>query len=237
MGGHSAGAPRSAVGAIIVAAGSSRRMGGTDKMLVDLEGRPLLLWSVEVMESCPEVGHVVLVAGRGQHLWDVGRLLDAHPHWRKVRTVTVGGPRRQDSVHNGLKVLPPCDWVVVHDGARPLVEPQLISRGLEAAGETGAAIAAVPMSDTVKVVSADRRVQSTLDRATLWQVQTPQIFKRTLLERAHRRVPEDVTDDAAMVERLGLPVTVYMGSYRNLKVTTPDDLRVAAALLAEQDRR
>ena len=101
-----------------------------------------------------------------------------------------------------------------------------------AAGEDGAAIAAVPAKDTVKVVGPDERVQSTPDRRGLWLVQTPQVFRRELLERAHREVTEDVTDDAAMVERLGQPVRVFMGSYRNLKVTTPEDLVVAEALLA-----
>jgi 2-C-methyl-D-erythritol 4-phosphate cytidylyltransferase len=220
------------VGAVIVAAGASTRMGGTDKIFAPLGGRPLVLWAVDAFEECPAVESIVLVVAPGQSLWDAGKLAEEQGHWHKVRAVRAGGHRRQDSVALGLASLPPCDWVVVHDGARPLVNPSLIERGVEAAQATGAAIAAVPAKDTVKIVGKEGVVCATPDRDGLWLVQTPQVFRRDLLERAHQEVPDDVTDDAAMVERLDIRVRVYMGSSANIKVTTPEDLLMAEALLA-----
>ena len=224
--------PADSVGAVIVAAGAGTRMAGVDKTLVPVGGKPLILYAVEAFEQCPAVNAIVLVVAAGQSLWDAGRLADGQSGWRKVRAIKAGGARRQDSVALGLAALPPCEWVVVHDGARPLVRPEMITRGLDAAADTGAAIAAVPATDTVKVVDKDRRVLATPDRSSLWLVQTPQVFRRALLERAHQEVQEDVTDDAAMVERLGLPVQVFMGAYSNIKVTTPEDLMLVEALLA-----
>ena len=125
-----------------------------------------------------------------------------------------GGERRQDSVRAGLEALGACDYVAVHDGARPLVTPELIERGLEAARETGAAAPAVPLADTVKEAGADGIVVRTLDRSRLWAVQTPQVFRYELLMRAHREVTADVTDDAAMVEALGEPVRLFEGARR-----------------------
>ena len=218
------------LGAVVVAAGAGTRMDGVDKTFAPLAGVPLVARTVDAFERCPAVQSIVLVVAERSR--EAAARLARERGWRKVVKVVGGGPRRQDSVACGLGELPACEWVVVHDGARPLVEPELIARGLEAAGEGGAAIAAVPAKDTVKVVGPDERVQSTLDRRGLWLVQTPQVFRRELLERAHREVTEEVTDDAAMVERLGQPVRVFMGSYRNLKVTTPEDLVVAEALLA-----
>ena len=218
------------VGAIVVAAGASSRMEGVDKTFAPLGGVPMLTRSVAAIEACLEVeAVVVVVAERG--LEAAKETARAHG-WHKVVRVCRGGARRQDSVAQGLRELPPCDWVVVHDGARPLMDSSLVTRGLEAAGESGCSIAAMPCKDTVKVVGAGGTVESTPDRSGLWLVQTPQVFRRDLLERAHREVIGDVTDDASMVERLGVSVRVFMGSPRNLKVTTPDDLLVAEALLA-----
>ena len=156
--------------------------------------------------------------------------------WKKLVHVRFGGARRQDSVRLGLKALPECDWVVVHDGARPLATVKAVRDGLAAAAPTGAAISAVPAQDTVKVVTDDGKVVRTLDRRTVALVQTPQVFRRDLLERAHNEIAEDVTDDAAMMERLGITVAVYMGDYGNIKVTTPHDLALAEALLDAQSK-
>ncbi len=226
---HSPGS--ASVGVVIAAAGASTRMEGEDKILAPLSGGPLILHTVAAFERCPSVSEIVVVVAE-RSLWETVRLLDEQHHWSKVRAVKAGGPRRQDSVALGLAALPPCEWVVVHDGARPLVDAALVERGVEAAAVSGAAVAAVPAKDTMKVVGPTGEVQATPERSTLWAVQTPQVFRRDLLERAHREVSEDVTDDAAMVERLGLPVQVFMGAYTNLKVTTPDDLLVAETLLA-----
>ena len=150
----------------------------------------------------------------------------------KVRRVCGGGPRRQDSVRLGVEALGPCQWVAVHDGARPLITPDLILRGLEAAGDTGAAVPALPLADTVKEAGPDTMVLRTLDRSRLWAVQTPQIFRYDLLLRAHQEVTADATDDAAMLEALGLPVRIFPGSRLNLKIATPEDLTLAEAILA-----
>jgi 2-C-methyl-D-erythritol 4-phosphate cytidylyltransferase len=217
------------VGAIIVAAGRSSRMGGLDKLFAPLGGRPLLARTLTAFQECAAVRRVVLVLA-AENLAR-GLPLAEEEGLSKVRTVCLGGRRRQDSVWEGLEALGPCAWVVVHDGARPLVTPQLIEEGLAAARETGAAVPALLAQDTVKRVDEQGRVLRTLDRRRLWLVQTPQVFRYDILREAHKRSRRTATDDAALVERLGHRVQVYPGSPRNLKVTTPEDLALAEALL------
>lgn len=221
-------APRERAGAVVAAAGESRRMGGVDKIFTPLLGIPLIVHPLRVFNDSPLVDEIVLVVAPARV--DEARRLVAERGLSNVRAVCAGGAHRQDSVRAGLEALSRCDWVLVHDGARCCVPPSLIEAGLEAVRESGAAIAAVPVVDTVKVV-ADQRVRSTLDRSSLWAIQTPQVFRTELLLDAHRRCQELVTDDAAMVERLGIPVRVFMGAYDNLKVTTPEDMLLAEAIL------
>ena len=228
-GGESRVEPGQRVGVVIVAAGEGRRMAGADKIFTPVLGIPLIAHTVEALEAIPRVGDVVLVLP--SHNVGVGQALARERGWQKVTSVCSGGTRRQDSVRLGLERLPECAWVAVHDGARPCIEPEIFERGLEAAQETGAAVAAVPAQDTIKVVSPHGLVESTPARDTLWMVQTPQIFRYELLRQAHRACQETLTDDAAMVESLGHRVKVYMGSYSNLKVTTPEDLALAETLL------
>ena len=217
------------VGAIVVAAGASSRMGGVDKIFAPLLTLPLLAYSVRLLVSHPLVDEVVLVVDDAQV--ERTRRLVREEGWAKLSNVCSGGDRRQDSVARGLEALSPCQWVVVHDGARPCLEANMVSHGLEAAQETGAAVAAVPMSDTVKLVDETGLVEETPPRNHLWAVQTPQVFRYELLADAHGRVREDVTDDATMVERLGHHVRVFGGSPSNLKVTTPGDLVLVEAIL------
>jgi 2-C-methyl-D-erythritol 4-phosphate cytidylyltransferase len=134
-------------------------------------------------------------------------------------------------VHCGLETLGRVDWVAIHDGGRPLVRPGTIARGLEAARETGASVPVMPLVDTIKEVGSDGVVIQTLDRSRLWAAQTPQCFRYELILRAHEEITEDVTDDAAMMEKLGVPVKTYEGRRRNIKITTPDDLWMAEAWL------
>ncbi|MBI2329211.1 MAG: 2-C-methyl-D-erythritol 4-phosphate cytidylyltransferase, partial [Chloroflexi bacterium] len=148
--------------------------------------------------------------------------------------VCPGGERRQDSVAAGLSRLSNCHWVVIHDGARPLVTIDLIERGLAAASETGAAVAAVPVTDTIKVAGDDLIVQGTPPRRNLWAVQTPQVFRFDMIAEAYRQAKDEVTDDARLVEQLGYKVRLYMGSYGNIKVTTADDLAIARVLWEKQ---
>ena len=143
-------------------------------------------------------------------------------------SVVSGGRTRFSAASTPFR---PCEWVAVHDGARPLAAPELLAKGLEAAQETGAAVPVTPLSDTVKMVDSGGWVVETLARERLWAVQTPQVFRRELLSEAHRTVTDTVTDDAAMVERLGHRVRVFPGTPANLKVTRPEDLLFAEALL------
>ena len=225
---------RQKVGAVIVAAGSSRRMGGMDKVLALLAGKPVLAWAVDAFQKCGSVYQVVLVVNE-QNL-ERCRQLVAESGWSKVTGVCPGGERRQDSVAAGLSHLSHCNWVVIHDGARPLVTVDLIDRGLEAAGETGAAVAAVPVIDTIKVAGDDRIVYQTPPRQNLWAVQTPQVFRINIITEAYQRAKGEVTDDASPVEQLGYRVKLYMGAYDNIKVTTPDDLALAEVLWQKQGR-
>ncbi|MBM4446779.1 MAG: 2-C-methyl-D-erythritol 4-phosphate cytidylyltransferase [Chloroflexi bacterium] len=217
----------SQTGVVIVGAGSSQRM-GTDKVFMPLAGKPLLAWSVDVCQSCVLVSQIVIVLNETK--LDLGQRLVAERSWSKVVEVCPGGSRRQDSVRQGLNELDGCDWVVIHDGARPFLTLDLIRDGLETAQATGAVVAAVPVKDTVKLGGSDMMVRGTLNRQELWAVQTPQVFRFDIITKAHEQVTGDVTDDASMVEQLGYKVKLYMGSYDNIKITTPEDLALAEVM-------
>ncbi|MFC2021929.1 2-C-methyl-D-erythritol 4-phosphate cytidylyltransferase [Chloroflexota bacterium] len=220
------------VGAVIIAAGMSQRMGGVDKVLALLGGKPVLARVLDVFQGCNAIHQIVVVLSR-QNLKQ-GQQIVAEQAWSKVTDVCLGGRLRQDSVVAGLGRLSHCDWVVIHDGARPLVTEDLIERGLEAATETGAAVAAVPVTDTIKVAGDDLFVQETPPRRNLWAVQTPQVFRFDIITEAYSQVRGEVTDDATLVEQLGYRVKLYVGSYDNIKVTTPDDLALAEWLLHQR---
>lgn len=205
------------------------RMAGVDKTLVKLGGMPLIARTVAVFERTAAVGFVVLVVARS----DLDEIVDLAREfrWRKVIHVRTGGKRRQDSVRLGLSALPDCDWVVVHDGARPLVTEKLIKDGLLTAVFTGAATASVPMVDTIKMLTDDGHVLRTIDRRTIAAIQTPQVFRRDLLQAAHEKVDQEVTDDSSMLEIQGVTIEAYAGDRTNIKITTPEDLIIAEALL------
>jgi len=135
-----------------------------------------------------------------------------------------------------LKLLGKCGWVIIHDGARPMLTQDLIERGLKAAEETGAAAAAVPVTDTIKLVGDDQIVIGTPPRSNLWAVQTPQVFRSAIIKKAYQQAQEDVTDDATLVEQIGGKVKLYLGSYENLKITTPRDLALAELLLKQHEK-
>lgn len=220
------------VGAVIVAAGSSQRMGGVDKIFAPLAGKPLLTHVVDVFQSCTSIDQVVIVLN--ENSLQQGQKLVRKQSWTKVIEVCPGGPRRQDSVAEGLKRLNQCEWVVIHDGARPCLTSELIERGLREALKSGAAVAAVPVTDTIKVVGAERIIETTPNRDSLWTIQTPQVFRFDIIERAYHQAKVEAWDDAALVEALGYRVKVYMGSYSNIKVTTPQDLALAEVILTNR---
>jgi len=202
-------------------------MGGIDKVLASLGGRLILARVIDTFQKCKLVDQIVVVVNTKNI--EKCRKLVAEERWSKVSDICAGGKRRQDSVAAGLKLLN-CQWVVIHDGARPLVTKDLIERGLKAAEETGAAIAAIPVTDTIKIAGDDRIVHQTPPRQNLWAVQTPQVFRFDIITRAYEQTKGEVTDDASLVEKLGCKVKLYMGSYDNIKITNPDDLALAEAL-------
>lgn len=221
------------VGAVIVAAGRSQRL-GQDKLFISLAGRPVLAWTLAAFEACGAVSTVALVLNESNR--SAGERLVREGGFAKVRSTCLGGARRQDSVLAGLRAFDRQGsvrhgYVVVHDGARPLVTPELIERGVAAARAVGAAIPGIPVKDTVKIVGPDGMVAATPDRSCLRAIQTPQVFRFDLLLAAYESSTAEVTDDAALLEALGHPVVVYPGEYDNLKITTSDDLALAEALL------
>jgi 2-C-methyl-D-erythritol 4-phosphate cytidylyltransferase len=227
--------------AIIVAAGKSQRMGGVDKQLRTIGGVPVLVRTVQAFEASTDVGAIVLVLNPDNMA--AAAALGAQYGWTRVRSMVAGGERRQDSVAAGLAAINEMsrhgeiyNWIAVHDGARPLVTPELISRGLEAAREVGAAIAAVRAAETIKMVDGSGTITDTPERANLWIAQTPQIFRTDLLVAAYQSLAEsgvdaEATDCARLVEMIGRPVKVFEGDRTNIKITTPQDLLMAEALV------
>jgi 2-C-methyl-D-erythritol 4-phosphate cytidylyltransferase len=209
-------------------------MQGRDKLWLPLAGRLTLARTIDVFEVSPLVDTIVLVLN-AERINDAADLC-WRESWRKIAAIVPGGLRRQDSVRLGLdklaQIAPEIQWVMIHDGARPFVTPTILEAGLQVAHEHQAAIAAVPVKDTIKQIQ-EGQVSDTLDRSQLWTVQTPQIFSFPLIHQAHhsRAAEVEVTDDAALLERLGLPVHIFPGSYTNIKITTQEDLLFAEALL------
>jgi len=225
--------------AILLCAGRGERLGaGVEKALAPLAGRPLFLWGLEALERCAAVDGIVVV-GPARRLQDVLAATGFGPG--KVVAWTEGGRERRDSVARGLRALPPgFDLVAVHDSARALVTPELIARVVADAVTHGAAIAAVPLEDTLKRASLGR-IEDTVARASLWRAQTPQVFRREWLEQAHGApggsggARTAVTDDAVLVEAQGHPVFITEGDALNFKITTARDLALAGAWLARRE--
>jgi len=225
---------KSSVCAIVVAAGQSLRMNGLDKTMVALAGKAVLTWSIEALQNSNRIDRIVLVNSEKNK--EQVECLRIEQKWTKVAEVCTGGKRRQDSVAAGLKLLGDCEWVLIHDGARPLLTVDLIERGLEAAKETGAAVAAVPVTDTIKLAGSDMIVVETPPRSNLWAVQTPQVFRSSIIRQAYQQIRTDATDDATLVEQAGYKVKLYPGSNENIKITTPGDLSIAEMLLKDHAR-
>ena len=220
-------------GAVIVAAGRASRMGGIDKVMADLGGEPMILRTVRAFQNCDAIASIVIVTREDLIQPIAGLCRDM----KKVVAVVAGGGSRQESVHLGLNALPKgTKLAAVHDGARPLISWQIIDRVVRAANTYGAAAPAIPVKDTIKVVQGGV-VKETPDRASLQAVQTPQVFDFDLLRGALKKAEADgasVTDDCSAVERTGMKIKIVEGDERNLKVTTPMDLKIAELLLEEE---
>lgn len=220
-------------GAVIVAAGNASRMGGIDKVMAQLDGEPMIVRTVRAFQECDAIKEIVIVT-RTDLIVPISDLCHG---FDKVQAVVVGGDSRQASVEIGLGILSSkVELAAIQDGARPLITWQVIDRVVRAANSYGAAAPAIPVKDTIKVVQGGI-VKETPDRKTLQAVQTPQVFDADLLRAALRKAAKDgteVTDDSSAVERLGMSVKIVEGDERNIKVTTPMDLKIAQMLLEEQ---
>jgi len=224
--------PLKSCGVVIVAAGSASRMGGIDKVMAPLAGEPMIVRTVRAFQDCDAVKKIVVVT-REDLILPITSLCSG---MSKLKAVVAGGSSRQESVHLGLNALSgEVQLVAVHDGARPLVSWQLIDRVIRAANTYGAAAPAIPVKDTIKVVKGGV-VEQTPDRSNLFAVQTPQVFDFDLLRGALKKVEQEqlqVTDDCSAVEQMGMRGKIVEGDERNLKVTTPMDLKIAQMLLEE----
>lgn len=222
--------------AIIMAAGKGKRMQtAVSKQFLPVCGKEILAWTVDVFEKSPLVDTILLMASADgkedvQHLWNTYG-------WKKVAAVLEGGKERQNSVANGLAAVgEDTDIVLIHDGVRPFVTEEMIADSIVAAQAYGGAVIGVPAKDTIKVCSADGLAVETPDRSTLWQIQTPQTFQRDLIVNAYEKADRDGflgTDDASVAEFAGHQVKVVMGSYRNIKITTKEDMVIAEAFFKE----
>ena len=219
-------------GAVIVAAGTASRMGGIDKVMAPLDGEPMICRTVRTFQNCSAVKEIVIVTRQDLIL----PMMDLFRAFPKVQAVVAGGKTRDESVRNGLSALSKkVKLAAIQDGARPLVTEEVIDRTIRAAHSYGAAAPAIPVKDTVKEVEGGL-VRSTPDRARLQAVQTPQVFDIDLLQGALKKAKADqaaITDDCSAVERLGMSVRIVEGDERNIKVTTPLDLKIATMLLEE----
>jgi 2-C-methyl-D-erythritol 4-phosphate cytidylyltransferase len=221
--------------AIIVAAGAGARMGGgVPKPFIPLLGRALILHTLERFLHSRTVSKVIVVVSTAE-MEKCQQLVRRDPLLRQLNcSFQAGGRRRQDSVAQGLTRLEDCDVVAVHDGARPFVSPGLIDRCVDAARTEGAVVVGLRVKDTVKIVTDQGLVRATPARQSLWQIQTPQAFQTEIIREAYRRAAEeqaDATDDSMLVEKLGHPVRVLEGEETNIKITVPQDLLIAEALL------
>lgn len=225
--------PTQYCGAVIVAAGSASRMGGIDKVMAPLGGEPMILRTVRAFEDCEAVKEIVIVTRQDL----IGPIAELCSGFTKVRSVVQGGSSRQESVKLGLLAFSKeVRLAAVHDGARPLVSGELIDKVIRAAHSYGAAAPAIPVKDTIKVFEGGF-IAATPDRSTLRAVQTPQVMDRDLLLGALEKAEQEgtaLTDDCSAVEHIGMRVRLVEGEERNLKVTTPLDLKIAELLLEEK---
>ena len=212
--------------AVIIAAGGSGKRMGKKKQFLPLAGKAVVEWAVLAFRSVKEIKEIILVVNPE----------DIEQAKRLNVKVTASGAERQDSVSNGLKLVSPdCDIVLIHDGARPLITADLIKKAIKEAERYGACVVGVPVKDTIKRVGDDLFIKCTVDRSVLWQAQTPQAFKYEIITRALAKRKKKATDDSKLVEDLGIKVKMLLGSYENIKITTPEDLLIAETILRSRN--
>jgi 2-C-methyl-D-erythritol 4-phosphate cytidylyltransferase len=218
---------------IVLAAGQGKRMkAGKNKQFIELEGKPVIIHTLTVFENDPLCTQIKLVINKKEI--EIFDNLLAEYSISKVREIVIGGKERQDSVYNGLTAMKETEIVLVHDGARPFIAQNVIHRLVEKAEHEGAAIVGVPVKDTIKRVKPDGMVENTLERTSLWMIQTPQAFQYSILMNAHQQAQKEHylgTDESSLVERIDIPVHIVEGDYENIKLTTPEDLLIAKVIL------
>jgi len=207
---------------------------GIKKPYLKIGSKPILAHTLQVFEKSCLIDDIFVVVSDEDREWCKNEVINPY-NFHKVVDILPGGATRQASVFNGMKrISDDTDIIIVHDGVRPFVTEEIIEASVEFASQCGAAVAAVPVEDTIKTADKDNFVSSTLERNQLWAIQTPQVFRREILMKAHLHAQEhniDATDDAALVEQLGYKVKLVMGSYRNIKITTPEDLVIAETFI------
>lgn len=223
--------------AIVLAAGQGKRMKSKiQKQFIELKGKPVLYYSLRCFQDSPLIQDIILVTGAESVEYCRQEIVEKYG-LTKVSRIVPGGKERYDSVYEGLKACADTDYVLIHDGARPFITGEILSRGLENAGETGAAVVGMPSKDTVKIADKEGNVSNTPDRSSVWIVQTPQIFQYSLVYECYRSIRkknvQGITDDAMVVEHESdVKIRLSEGSYKNIKITTPEDLPIAEAFLA-----
>jgi len=223
--------------AIILAGGAGKRMGAaTNKQFLLIDNKPIIVHTLQIFEECRAVDGIYLVVNQKDLPMIQEEILETY-RFNKVLKLVIGGRLRQDSVRNGLEAIEnPCDIVIIHDGARPFVSPSFIDKGIFLMEVFDAVIPALPVKDTIKIVSKEGFVQKTLERDSLWHIQTPQTFKYDLITKAYREGAAKKLygyDDATFLEHMGKKVKVIEGSPYNIKITTPEDLIIARGMLSQ----
>ncbi len=226
--------------AIVLAAGQGKRMGGNiPKQFLHIEGHPIVAYSLKCFERMSEIQEIILVTGEDNITYCEKEIVEKY-QLKKVKHVIAGGKERYDSVYEGLKCCEDGAYVYIHDGARPFVDDRILRECLMEVKKHHAVVTAVPSKDTIKISDKDGFVVSTPDRSTLWNIQTPQVFSLEMIRKAHEEIRKGdmagVTDDSMIVESLGFAkVKLVMGSYDNIKITTPEDLVVAENILNRRE--
>ncbi|MBL7157304.1 MAG: 2-C-methyl-D-erythritol 4-phosphate cytidylyltransferase [Candidatus Omnitrophica bacterium] len=219
------------VACVVPSAGKGKRLGsGEDKPFMLLGGKPILAHTLGALDGCKFIDNIVLVASRNK-LKTCGRLVKKYK-FRKVCAIVPGGKKRFDSVKNGLSKVKDANFVLIHDGARPFISRELIKKVFVAAKKHGAALCATASKQTLKSVNKNLFIKDTPERKFIWEAQTPQAFKKSLITKAYKKSKNrNATDDSYLVEKLGHKVKIVKGSYRNIKITTPEDLTLARVLI------
>ena len=222
--------------AIVLAAGQGRRMhSNIQKQFLELGGHPVLYYSLNCFQQSELIDDIILVTGRNEISYCENEIIRKYK-FSKVSKVICGGKERYDSVYNGLLACENSEYVFIHDGARPFISEEILARGLEGARNTGACVVGMPSKDTIKIADAENYVAQTPDRKHVWMIQTPQVFRYSLIKEAHDSIRQKdmsaITDDAMVVEKeTGVKISLVEGNYYNIKITTPEDLDIAKIFL------